>query len=137
MTTLQASIDAVVSGAGLTIQMQTFSGGEVSAETARTRDPGARFDRGIPVPPTIGNVTVSVDWDEHAHGPMMPTLRNAVGTAAAFSVGHIRRDGAGNRAGVTTYDALLIRCTPPSGNTNGGADKATLELEFSPNGVSG
>jgi hypothetical protein len=137
MTTLQAHVDAIVTGAGLNLAMQTFTGGEVSREVARTRDPGARFSRSVPGPGDIGNVTVGVDYDESTHGPIMPTLRQSARDDTVFAVGHIRRDSTGNRSGMTTYTARLVRVTPPAGDTNGGATKATLELEFACDNISG
>lgn len=135
--TLEANVDAIVSGAGLSIQMHTFDGGEVSREVAKTRDPGATYPTAQPAPGDIGNVTVSVPHVELVHGPMLPVLRKAATDATEFSVGHIRRDGAGNRNGLTTYTCLLIRVAPPKGNTMGGATLGTLELEFASNGVNG
>jgi hypothetical protein len=135
VTTLQASIDAVASGKGITVALQTFTGGEVTSEVARDRVAGERFDRGIPAPPSVGNITTGVTYDEAIHGPILPILRASVGDASEWSVGHIRRDGNGNRIGLTTYTCLLVRVTPPEANTNGGADKATLELEWAPNGA--
>lgn len=137
MTTLQASIDAIVTGGGMSLPMQTFSGGEVSRDVARTRDPGEKFSRPVVAPGDIGNVTTGVDYDEATHGVLLPKLRAAATDETQFSVGHIRRDGSGNRAGMTTYTGVLVRVTPPPGDTNGGATKGTLELEFACSGVSG
>lgn len=137
MTTLQAQIDAIVTGAGLSIACMTFDGGEVSRDVTSSRDPGALYPRQVPGGPTIGNVTVGVDYDEPVHGPKLPVLRKAATDRTEFSIGHIRRDGAGNTVGQTTYTGILIRVSPPAGNTNGGTDKAALELEFAVSGVNG
>lgn len=135
--TLQASIDAIVTGGGLTITCHTFTGGEVTRDVAKSRDPGATYARPIPAPGEIGNVTTGFDYKETLHGPMLPILRAAATDETEFDIGHIRRDGAGNRSGMTTYTGILVRVTPPEGNTMGGADKATGELEFSISGVVG
>lgn len=136
-TTLQASIDAIVSGAGLTIGMHQITGGEITRDTAKSRDPGAKFPRAVPAPGDIGNVTTIVDYDRLRHRPMLPVLRAAATGETEFSISRIDRDGAGNASGTTTYTGIIVRLKEPEGNTMGGADKATLEIEFAVSGVSG
>lgn len=135
MESLQANIDAIVSGGGVTIGLQTFTGGKVASSPARTRDPGSRFDRPIAAPPTLEPITCGVDYDEAKHGNAKRVWRALVGTDSPFSVGHIIRDGAGNRIGMDTYTCIITGVTPPEGDVNGGNNKAVLTLEFEPSGV--
>lgn len=136
-TTLQASIDAIVSGAGLTIGMHTIHGGEITRDTAKSRDPGSKFSRAVAAPADIGNVITAVDYDRLTHRPMLSTLRNAATAETEFSIMRIERDGAGNASGTTTYTGIIVRLKEPEGDTMGGANKATLEIEFAVSGVTG
>lgn len=137
MATLQASIDALVSGAGLSFGMMSISGGEITRETAKSRAPGAPYSKAVPGPGDISNVTVATDYDRVTHRPMLSTLRAAATNETEFSVSRIERDGSGNASGQTTYTGIIVRLKEPEGNTNGGVDKSTLEIEFSVSGVTG
>lgn len=137
MPTPRAQIDAIVTGAGLTILCNTFSGGAVTRDVAKNRDPGALFSRPVPGTPDIENVRAGFTYDEPTHGPMMPTLRAAATNRTEFSISQVRRDGNNNRSGLTTYTGILVSVPPAEGDTNAGTDLATVELEFACSGVNG
>lgn len=135
MEALQANIDAIVTNNGVTVAMQTFSGGKVSSTPGTTRDPGARYDRPIPAPATLEPITCSVDYDESKHGATARSWRSLVGTDEQFTVSQIIRDAKGQRIGLDTYTAIITGSTPPEGNTKGGQANAVWTTEFKPKSV--
>lgn len=137
MPTPKAQIDAIVTGAGLTIPCNTFAGGAVTRGVDKNRDPGALFARPVPGTPDIENVRVGFTYDQALHGAMMPLLRKAGTDRTEFSIGQIVRDGANNRSGLTTYTGILVSVPPAEGDTNAETGLATVELEFACSAVSG
>jgi hypothetical protein len=128
--TLQAQIDGTFTGGGVTLNLNTITGGEATADTSRTRDPGEKYDRPVIGPPTRSNVVGTVNYEQGLHGTVWAVLDGLVGTGTEFSISRVIRDGNQNRSGTKTYTGFLVRCTGPEGNTGGGTDQGTLEFEW-------
>ena len=134
MPILQANIDAVATVNGVPLGgFQTITGGEVSAESVKDRPPGATFDEAVASLPSVGNITISRSWDEGRDAPLADRINQWVGWAPS-SVSRVRRDKFQNQTGMENFYAILIRSTPPEGNTNAGGDKGMWELEFNVSG---
>ncbi len=133
---LQARVDAIVNIAGMTLEMTNITGFKIVGEVSRTRDPGARFARTTPAPADIEDGQTQVDWDEAVHGPIIGRLRALVSSGEPASVGRIRRDGNGNRIGITTYACELVGLDEPEGDTMGGTNRGMLVLDWAASGVS-
>lgn len=128
---LQSSIDGYIAGGGIKLPMQQITGGEVSRDVGDTRDPGARFSRPVPAPGTITNVVCTTDLSLTGHnGSIRSTLRQHATDRTEYSVTRYYRDGSRNISSTDTYTAIVVRVGGLDGNTNGGADKSTLVVEF-------
>ncbi len=134
---LQARVDALVNIGGITLEMTNITGFKITGEVSRTRDPGARFSRTTPAPPDIEDGETQTDWDEAIHGPVIARLRGFVSSGEPASVGRIRRDGNGNRIGITTYTCELVGLDDPEGDTMGGTNRGMLVMNWAASGVCG
>ena len=135
--TLQAAIDAVLTIPGICAgePFQSITGGEVSSETTRDRDPGAQFDGAITAPATISNVVLSVTWNETRHRPLKSKLDNGVSRVEDAVVGKIIRDKTRARVGMDTFaPCVLVRVAGPDGDTNSN-EAGKLTVELAPNGL--
>jgi hypothetical protein len=134
MRTLQSSIDAIATVAGIPLGgFQTITGGGVAADVEKDRLPGERYPTPIPGSPDIANITISRTYDETRDGALVPRLDKLVGNGEG-SVGRVIRDRNQNPVGMRNYTCLLVRCTGPDGDTNSNS-KPTLELEFAVSGL--
>lgn len=126
---LQASVDGLATVDGTAVgNFQTVTGGNANADTVPDRPPGQRFPSNIPAPPTVTNVVMSRTYDEARDGALVEQFGRRTGAAKA-ELGKVRRDGDGNRIGLSHTTGLLVRCDGPEGNTNDNS-KATFEMEF-------
>ena len=134
METLQANIDGTLRTNSENFHgWQTYAGGRLTSEPGKTRDPGAPLARNIPGGKAIENITLTRDYDESRDGPALERLEALCGTDEAFYIGKVIRDGKGNVLRVKSRVGILIEVMGPEGNTNGGADKGTLEVVLAVN----
>lgn len=115
-------------------QWQQYTGGRIVSESAQTRDPGAKLPRQIPGPKTVEQITLSRDYDDARDSAMFDRLEALCGTDTIFTIGQVRRDTNGNPTSVKTRVGILLEVGPPEGDTDGGTDKAKLEVVLGING---
>lgn len=132
---LQAQIDGTVRTATENFGgWQEITGGRVTSESATTRDPGAKYARHIPGGKSIEPITLRRDYDPVRDGDMEDRLEALAGTLETIIVGKIIRDGNGNPIRIKTRVGILLEVMGVEGNTNGGTDKATIEIVVGING---
>lgn len=135
MEALKRSIDGTLRTATQNFGgWQVHEGGRVVSEAGETRDPAAKFSRKIPGPKSIENITLKRDYDPLRDGPLYDQLEALCGTDTVFIVGKIERDGAGNPIRVKSRVGILLEVMDGEGDTNGGTDKATIEVVLGING---
>ena len=135
MPTLQADIDAVATIDGVNLGgFQTFTGGDESAEVVDDFTPGAQYADKSVAKASLANVTITRSWVESRDRPLYNRLKGRTG--ATGSVGRIVRDSNRNPSGQDTFSCRLVRSKGPEGDTNGGQNKATWEIEVAVTGLS-
>jgi hypothetical protein len=139
MPTPKAQIDAIVTGAGLTIPCNTFTGGAVTRDVTKNRDPGALFPRSVPGTPR----------HRERHGRLHLRRGHARPDDADPAQGRDRPDRVQRRPDPPRRQqqpdrphhlhGILVRVPPAEGDTNAGAPTCStpVELEFACDGVSG
>lgn len=113
---------------------QVHTGGRLTREASESRTPGARLSTKAAAPGAIDNITLTRDYDVAVDGPIYDRLEALWNTATQFTIGKVIRDAAGNPVRLQTRVGILLELQDIEGDTNGGADKGTIEAVFGING---
>jgi hypothetical protein len=135
----QAYVVVSVTYRGETRDLGVFNGldgGEATAEDTKVRRGGTRIQRALGGPRSVGNITLTRDYDLARDHNNIHWLYNATG-AARVTAQHFFTDDNDNPYGrPMIYTGVLIRSTKPPHNIDS-ADVANLELEVSCDGSVG
>jgi hypothetical protein len=110
-------------------EFRTFNGGELTSEDVKSVRGGGQTERSRGGRKTIGNVTISREWD----GEDMLELGRYRGKPDLFVITRQPYDDDGNKRGkALTYTGTLIRIAPGDGDSGGdGLDDLELEMSVS------
>lgn len=113
---------------------QVHTGGRLTREASDSRAPGAALPTKAAAPGTIENITLTRDYDVAVDGPIYDRLEALWKTQTQFTIGKVIRDAAGNPVRLQTRVGILLELMDTDGDSNGGADKGTIEAVFGING---
>lgn len=113
---------------------QTHAGGRITGEASESRPVGSKYPQKAAAPGSIENITLTRDYESPRDDDAYTRLEALRGTEATFVVGKVIRDPAGNITRVRTRVGILLEVMDGEGDTNGGTDKATLEVVLGING---
>jgi len=127
---LSAQRQFLVSISGINGYFMTKSGGEVSSESTKVFEGGAKTPEIITSPSDVDNLTVSRNYDPDRDASILAQLRAKVGTERkTITVQPTDRDLVAIGNPIVYADAVLVRIAEPEYDANSG-DMATYELEF-------
>lgn len=113
------------------------SGGAITATVEKTYDGGAKFPETLCAPLTIGDITVTRQYDPDRDGPSIKQIRSMVGSVYYdVLVYDLNCDLIVLGTERVYPQALLIGLTEPDGDSSSG-NVAMFSLAFSISGVSG
>jgi hypothetical protein len=132
----QAYVVVSVTYRGETRDLGVFNaldGGEATSDDTKVRRGGTRTQRALGGPRSIGNITVTRDYDLARDHNNIHWLYNATGGARVVAQHFFTDDNDLPYGRPVIYTGVLIRSTKPPHNIDS-ADVANLELEISCDG---
>jgi hypothetical protein len=135
----QAYVIVSVTYRGETRDLGVFNeldGGEATSDDTKIRRGGTRIQRALGGPRSIGNVTVTRDYDLARDHTNIHWLYGVVGAGRVVVQHYMTDDNDAAYGRPIIYTGVLIRSTKPPHNIDS-ADVSTLELEVSCDGFVG